>query len=1140
MSDRYGSITIGGDKPEQPSKKQRKPLPKRLAPSPKKKVQSKRPLWFALIAFFCIASYFLAGIYLAPMAIQKYLPRYIQNKTGLTLKIGRSQLNPVNFQLTLEQIVADLPKSPAKDPLLKIESLFIDLDLTALVRNTFACDKLTIENLRLTLIRHKDKSYNIPVLSNFSTTQQQGEIINFAKLPFLFSLNNIAINESRILFTDEITEKSHNIEKLQLAIPTLSNFSFQSKNYITPHFSAIINGSPIQLSGEAVQLAEEQGFQTKLSCSIQSLDLVPYFSYLPSSFPMVLSKGRADSTLQIAFAPNKKQGERLSIDIQMTAADLELKGKNNVLQITVPAMKMDAALRPINKQLHIKNIITIKTHLLGNTEQLNAAFQNLFSSLHKGADNGSSITIDQLLADQGQLTLDGDSKWHSLQLSIKDFHSSQGSGNIQLSGEQTGGKGSFSWQGKFAKPGKVQGKLLLNAFPAEMLFNRLLPDSSADQDIQGSATFSGDLSFLATEKPQPLLSIDNGILQFQKLKLNHKKDTWLTSDSVRLTRLSRTDGRYNLGNIFLKDATLRLKTAKLPPLFKQLFTEANRPQIQGIDFSGEIQLRGDTGQDKMLQISGVQFQLNKLEKTSPVENFAFTGNLGTEGILKAKGIFNLAPLQLQANLAFSDVDSSLLSPFFSKWPLLQNSTATLHGKGSYRFPTPSFHGDLRLSDTLLQKTSKTPLLRWDLAELKNLSCSFSPFSLQADTLVLDKAALHWQRDKSSPFHDLHQGLHGIFQKNSKKNMLFPVVIKKTSITNASLTMVDKRVTPAWESTVAKLEGYINNFNTTEKGLSSFTINGMMEGSAITLSGAITLLQKEADGRARLKLTNFPLAALHNQLRQLPIKTDSAKLDLDMNMTESQSQFSSKNELLLKNLFPLSTPSDTALALAFLQNPSGSVPLTVQIENSDRSLLQESVASFQTTVIKASYAPLLLDRSFKDLQDKDLVPFQPGTSTISSTGREILSRYAALLEQHPGLSLSLTGMADGKTDRAILQKTLEALEQQRVDKENSIGLAEYRKKQQALLAPKPSKTLQEEDIAKKDLAGYIPLLTNPVHVSDKALLDLARERNLIVYNFCIHNLGIAPERLVAKKEKITGDTPSNGVRIAIKAIARDVN
>jgi Domain of Unknown Function (DUF748) len=1147
MSDHYGSIAINADTSASPSKKKEKPAHKRPAPSKKSKGKSNRPFIFALLAFLLIASYFLTGIYLVPLAIKKYLPQYIHNKSGLTLAIESVQLNPINFQLTLKQLTADLPESSTSDPLLQIQSLFIDLDLTSIIRNTFTCDKLTIEELQLNLIRYKDQLYNIPALSRFTDTQDQGEIINFARLPFLFSLNNIDINKSRILFEDQVADKTHVIEKLQLAIPTLSNFSFQSKNYIQPHFSAIINGSPIQLSGEAVQLTDNQGFQTKLSCSIQSLDLVPYFSYLPSTFPLTMSKGQADTTLQISFAPNKRQGGRLSIDINMNANDIEMSGKNDDLQITIPAMKLDAVISPMGRQFQIRDVITKKTHLRGSEEQVRTALQKLFFPLQKQGAGRPTITIDRFLTDQGRITLLGTdnktktttSEWNDLQISIKDFNSAKASGTIHISGEHGRDKGSFSWQGTFVESGKIQGKLLLNEFPAATLFQQLLPESK--EKVHGIATFSGDLAFHSQEQNSLAYTLDSAILQFHDLKLTRKKNTWLEAGSVRFTRLSRSDNHYNLGNIFLKGATLTLNSSGLPPLFDHLLTEEEHILIKGIDFAGTLNIKSDTNQKKSLKISDVSFQTNRLDKASTTENFAFSGHFASDGIIKAKGILNLAPAQIQANLAFSDVDAKILSPFFSRWPLLVHSKTFLHGKGIYRFPDPSFQGDLRLTDSLLQNTPKTPLITWKSAEFNNITCRFSPFSLQAESLLLDTPQFQWQRSTVSPFQHIRKGLHSLFQDISEKETLFPIEIKKINLKNASVNLLDSRLFPAWTTTVNTLEGHINDLNTNENSLSSFTMTGMLKESPVAFSGAVTLFGTELEARARMKFSNFPLEEFRNQLETSPIIPDMASLTLILNMSENLSQFSSKNEILIKNLRATSANSDTALALAFLKDGNDTFSLNVHIDDSSQSLLKESMASFQTMVIKASYAPLLLDRRFKDLQDKDLVSFQPGSNKIDETGRETLTRYAELLNEHPGLSLLITGMADRKTDREALQRAQEELERQRVDTINAMGLAEYRKKQQALLAVPPGNTLKEEDIPKEDLAGYTPLLPNPVHISDHALLELAKERSLLVHDFCVRSLGIAPQRLTIKnKAIIAGSTHSNGARIGIKTIVREVH
>jgi hypothetical protein len=1153
MSDRYGSIAINAAPPDSPSKKQDKPARKRPAPSTSKKRKRKRkkisnrPLIFALLAFFLIASYFLTGIYLAPLAIKKYLPQYIHNKSGLTLTIENVQLNPVNFQLTLDQLTAALPKSSASDPLLRIQSLFIDLDLTSLVRNTFACDRLTIKNLQLNLIRYKDNQYNLPALSRLSDTRNQSETIPFTKLPFLFALNNIDINESRIRFEDQVTNKTHVIEELQLALPTLSNFSFQSKNYIQPHFSAIINGSPIRLSGKAVQLTDNQGFQTKLSCSIQSLDLAPYFSYLPPAFPLTMSKGQADTTLQISFAPNKQQGDRLSIDIKMDAVDIEMSGKNNELQLTIPAMKLDAVVTPMGKQFHIKNVITKQTHLRGSKEQISTALQKLFFPLQKQDDSSPVITIDRFLTDQGQLTLSNTanknktttSEWNGLQISIKDFYPAKASGTIHISGEHTGDKGAFSWQGMFVESGKIQGKLLLNEFPAATLFQQLLPESK--EKVQGTATCSGDLSFYSRKQNSPAYTLNSAILQFHDLKLTRDKNTWLEADSVRLTRLSRSIDHYNIGNISLKGATLTLNSSGLPPFFDHLFTEQKPPPIKGIDFTGNLNIRSDTNQQPPLTISDIRFQTNRLEQTSTTENFTFSGHFVADGIIKAKGILNLNPAQLQANLTFSDVDAKILSPFFSKWPLLLHSKATLHGKGIYRFPDPTFQGNLRLTDALLQSTPDTPLMTWKTAEFNNISCRFAPFSLQAEALLLATPQFQWQRNAMSPFQHIQKGLHFLFQNISGKETLLPIEIKKINFKNASVSIFDKRVSPAWTATINTLEGRINNLNTIGNGLTSFTMTGILADSPFDFSGAVALFGTEPEARARMKIQGFPLKEFRKQLESSPVNPDFATLDLQLNMTENLSQFSSRNKLLIKNLRAAPAHSDTALALAFLTDANNTFPLNIQIDDSSQSLLKESLTSFQTTVIKASYAPFLLDRRFKDLQDKDLVSFQPGSNKIDKTGREALTRYAKLLKEHPGLGLLITGMADGKTDREVLQKVEEELEQQRVDTINNLGLAEYRKKQQALLTVQPGDILTEEDISKEDLAGYTPLLPNPVHISDNRLLELAKERSLLVYDFCLHSLGIAPQRLtIADKTIIADRTPANGARINIKTIAKEIH
>jgi hypothetical protein len=200
--------------------------------------------------------------------------------------------------------------------------------------------------------------------------------------------------------------------------------------------------------------------------------------------------------------------------------------------------------------------------------------------------------------------------------------------------------------------------------------------------------------------------------------------------------------------------------------------------------------------------------------------------------------------------------------------------------------------------------------------------------------------------------------------------------------------------------------------------------------------------------------------------------------------ENDSGINSNADLTISNVQAVSTTSNTALALALLKNSNGIFALNVQQKGSGRSLFQEAMDSFQTTVIKASYAPMLLDRDFKDLQDNNFISFHPGTNKIHAAGKELAIRYSELLAAHPALGLSVTGLADVQTDR---------------------------KKLTSAIPPAQTKT-----------------------VSDKKLLQLAKERSLITYDFFVHSLAIAPSRIsINDSPLLKKRSPGHGSTLSLK-------
>ena len=125
------------------------------------------------------------------------------------------------------------------------------------------------------------------------------------------------------------------------------------------------------------------------------------------------------------------------------------------------------------------------------------------------------------------------------------------------------------------------------------------------------------------------------------------------------------------------------------------------------------------------------------------------------------------------------------------------------------------------------------------------------------------------------------------------------------------------------------------------------------------------------------------------------------------------------------------------------------------------------------------------------------------------------------------------MADTQKDLEILQNDAFETEQLRVDTINRQALAAYKEKQQAALSQPAGQTLKEENIPRKDLFGFKPILPRRIKINNSALLDLAKERSLLVYDYFVRSLGISPQRLnITQKTSISSNSPAHGVHIEI--------
>ncbi len=1049
------------------------------------------------------------------------------------LRAGKARFNPFTLGLELSDVTSVFSgeggqagqagqSSPAPAPLVRIAHLAMDLKFSSLLGQDLSCTRLDLRGVTVSLIRHPDGSYNLPAPVQNPGTEAP------AALPF--SLNNIRISDSTILFDDRLAGKKHRVEEIKLDLPSLSNSAVAAGEQIRPHFSAIINGSPVELSGEAAMTgkAEGSGLATSLAFHINNLDLPLYFAYLPRSLPFTLSSGKGNGSLTISFIPDRQTGSRpggrLTIDFDLATSGIELTNREKTLTMNAPAMEINGSLQALEGGLLLRAVHILEPQFSAVPARFTRDLAALWS---KAADDtGSSspsrplavqtLSIDngtlQLVTEQDQQQSPASAPWTSIQLALTNFSSNGDQngeqGTFSASGTQQKTGAALSWQGTLNDRGIPAGTLRLQAFSAGTIFGLMgLVDTSAD--AAGLADFSGHLSFEPGPDPKNpgRITVSDAAITAQDLILHDHKQPWLSAGTVQIKGAGRRGEDLDLGTISLAGAALTLRQDQLPPLFSRFADSSGPPLVQGLDFSGSATLLPARDKAAPLHLRELRIKASELgRKGNGQKNFECSTILGESGTLRAEGLVALHPARAQLSLTLAAINAEHLSPWLPDAPLFRHGRAIIHGQGTYRYPESSFSGSLQLGSVLFRRDEAGPGLSALKAELTNISIKSRPLRLGMDELVLDTPLCTWQKQADGPgpgsqigsfLRDLlapvpaHANASNSPEKQEEGGNQEILRIKKISFEQGTVTLNDHSLHPPWSPAITDLKGSISTSPEQNQG-STYDLSGLLETAPFTLSGSTDFRSPE-EISTRLEITGLPLSALTPQIEPLlDINPGAGSVTLLFTRQRHKGEEQGEAGFLFTGLQPASARSVAALPLALLSDEKDQIKLIVPLpDSSSQSLLDLALAAFQTLIIKADISPLLLTGpEFIDLEHSRQILFPPGQSTLATdtdkdnpdhpetreshskaSGEKILRRFADLLTRHPRLGLLLTGMADPVRDRAAIQNELEQKEKSRTAQKNEQRLQEWQKKQkqkQQDLAGKPPQIPAQGRIIEENL------------------------------------------------------------------------
>ncbi len=1149
MSNHFGNIPI---QQQDPSRSKRKRI-KTPATRPSKKHASRKKqtpkglkfwLWPA-ICLLLLATYSIAGFFILPYYLTDILPVKIAKNTDYTLTPGKVTFNPFTFRLAS----IDGPTIyQAGHPVISLKSFTADLAPLLLLRNDLVCNAVTIRELVINITRRPDGTYNFDDIFGRKDKVTSSDIMNFSDLPFFFSLNNITIEDSTVVFYDQPTGKTHTINNIQLALPTLSNIPFQADNYIRPEFSAVVNGSPVKLSGQAHVTDSKKGtLATNLFCDINGLNLTLYSEYLPFKLPFTVTNGKANGTIKLNFNSARKKIDKLSISFDLQIVNSQILNQDKSISVTTPSINLSGELLPTSEKLHIVSVVLNTPQIRSNGDSLLKNIGN-FLQTHKqpllpGSTKNSSFSLmlDLFLIDNGTVQLfshrqaqNPESTWSSVQLSIKNYSSihksdkKKNSGSFRFSGEDKTGSAYFSWQGLITSPQSVNGKLTLNSFPARNFFRFFNTDNKLE--VKGNLDLNGKMSLTREKSPTAPFGVTLTDTKFtvHKFKLLEDKLEILSGSIFESSSFSTANKSLHFGNISLHNGLLRFPYEKLPGILRSF--SHNKYEFTTLDFSGKTLFLNKKG-GPFLSFPSSTLTINAPDKSGK-QTFSVLAKTRAKGVFNATGNMQFEPFSLSLKTGFNGLPTKKIFTLLSDALFLKNIEGTFSGNGFVSLPKKNYSGELRFKSARYQ-TKGTTSQNWGDIYFQGVNLSTRPFHLGIAEADFQNSELSWQIDTAG--NDPMQQLADFFQKNipaaqqtvkNKKISISVVDIQEITFNRGRVLIYDKRLSPTWEAEIEDFSGNISGIHSAlSADKSKYSFSGLLDDSKFDVEGEIAFFSAKANTTYSLNVQAYPLAFFHKQLASFTdINTERGEFDILLNGEWQGNQFRESGTLTFSDIEPASPSSDSALAIALLADLDNMFKIDfdfTQPAEKKNPLSEKILSHFQTLVVKSSVSPLLLlDSNYTDLIGNEFIEFIPGESTLSSKGTATLNRYITLLKSHPQIGLELFASADKEKDSPALERQLKAKENKRVDAENRQRYAEWKQKKDNYeiqlkkqnSTTEPTGKIAELDIPVEILSDYIPVEQEPFTVNNDMLLRLAAKRAKVVSDLLTASLSSQMNRV----------------------------
>lgn len=1004
---------------------------------------------------FTVVAYLVGGYFGVPYLVKSLLTRTLAHRLDRPVTIGQAGFNPFTLRLTLMNgIVGPRLSDPADkiDPILSFSTLTLDLEAISLVERALICRELSLDQPFIHLVHARGNRFNLATLlpdaETPATTRPPATLA--ALLGQRYSLNNIAITNGEVLYDDLPAAKVHRLEKVNLTLPAVANISYQSGE-LKPRFSALMNGTPLAMIGEA-QLAAKT-MTARLTMKLTELSLAAYQDYLPARLGVGALNGKADLDLELLYDTSRAEDLRLLGTISLRDAQVEAK----LGQLSLDSGVIKGWVEPFANRYHADEITLHHPIWQEGAGAEHISWLGLIPPLLR-PDHGQQaiMAVSHLQVTNGEAR--GVATWQAIDASINTapLSPSDPGGPQQaffsMNAHTPSGSNVILQGSAGTTPFLAKGLLVINTIDLATLRELGTPLGVSLPAGQGLVEqLQTNFSLGQTPDQGPLLALEPLSIQAKDLRIEHNGQTlevplWQSEQGS----FKPGDPVLHLGRVRMQQARLTCRRQSESGAWQTLLSNPEDQtalpiDIGGLDLTnGSLLIENQGPPDITLRLERFDLQVDQITP-GQANSLSGAAMLDDKFPIQATGSFSLSPFTASLNLQASDLPLSAFAPILAHY-FVTPPKGTLTATGTLSLPGLDYQGQWTIASL------SAPPLSCRRLSAEGTAFTPRPLSLAIDHLDLDGLGLRVIASENG-FPDL-PALMVPGWKPAEAKTAATVAIKAIDLKDGSLIydLPSLGALPAEAGEAGHgspppragltishqgISGTITDFIVARDQAITFDLSGRMETKAeFTAQGSLTPFASQPGLTLTSRVTGLPLAALAPLLEpRWGYTVKAGTLDFANKLTFENSLIHDANQLAFHDLSlgrPLATPAIQAIGTtwqslpliqALLQDAGGTIVLTVPIDGRTDTgfTYPQGLANFlNQLLLKATVSPvnLLGDRQ-QALADP--VEFEPGSDHLPPKAKEQLQGLADLLQDRPLLAADIAGVADHATDTRALAR-----------------------------------------------------------------------------------------------------------------------